>query len=325
LDQNLDQRTIVFDQALQLIRTVFPREVVLLHQDPGKWPLSQKYLPHVVALNTAFCQSNPKIGGSVELVRLFNDAGSFLFYWEMRTGAIPLFQSAESICVDLLPSLGNRISGYFSRTLAVLSIYSQCAGIQGRLDALEKNRLAEKMQEQFFQHLEESERTPVIKVEYARTFIDGGWATAQQELDQLTLDLCEKGLMKYKEVGTENTIGVRFGSLYGLQSFQHLLRHQVDNAVKLINRSCELCDDILGVDSYSAIQFTFYKACILSCTGKRQEALQQHTRCWEARQNLLGNSHPDTLSSQYWVAICHQHIGDLETAEYALLLFDEVL
>lgn len=75
LAKNKGKQQLVFDQAVALVREVFPVSNSLQQPTPEKWSECQKLLPHLHALHDVYHASKPHIKGSLDFAQLLLDAG----------------------------------------------------------------------------------------------------------------------------------------------------------------------------------------------------------------------------------------------------------
>jgi hypothetical protein len=75
LAKNKGKQQAVFDQAVTLVREVFPHSNPLQQPSPEKWSECQKLLPHLHALHDVYQASRPHIKGSLDFAQLLLDAG----------------------------------------------------------------------------------------------------------------------------------------------------------------------------------------------------------------------------------------------------------
>ena len=75
LNSNVDERQVIFREALKLVRTAFPWQDLAKRGGSGQWPTSQKYRSQVMNLSTTYTQMEPKLMADMDFSTLLRDAG----------------------------------------------------------------------------------------------------------------------------------------------------------------------------------------------------------------------------------------------------------
>lgn len=124
------------------------------------------------------------------------------------------------------------------------------------------------------------------------------------------LSICRLLYNKVKKSFKNTDIGILVTSVY---AYSLCLNGKVKEALKVV-RDLE-CSKYLGEISETDFLYKLRNcACILNSNGLYQEALKLDKQCYEARKEILGAEHPDTLKSKNNLGIGYSGIGDHKKA-----------
>ena len=103
LSNSKTKQQAVFDQAVALVREVFPQSNPLQQPTPESWSEYQKLLPHLEALNEVYHEPKTHIYGSIDFAQLLLDAGMDQFERGIVREGLLLLNTAEKV-LDASPS-----------------------------------------------------------------------------------------------------------------------------------------------------------------------------------------------------------------------------
>ena len=125
----------IFDQALTLVRKVFPDSSAIQVPEPQKWREHQRLLPHVISLQTTFIEAKETVQGSKKFARLLSDAG--MNQWEQgftRDGLL-LLKTAEQV----LDAISYEKNGIMRADInVVVALMYDNTGISTRAESLRR-------------------------------------------------------------------------------------------------------------------------------------------------------------------------------------------
>lgn len=201
--------------------------------------------------------------------------------------------------------------------LSLLSIYEQFAGIQGRNTALSYIKRCVGLQAEYMRDLSLSSITKLDHVNVGRFFLDQGYNLLQTDDLVDAGSSFEKAIISYSKTGVKKALEVRLGSAYVFQSFiaAAVAIWYKNEAVGLANRGYQMVRQILGDDSHQSTLLNFLRALILFHTGELEASNSTFQDVLAVRRRRLGESHHETLSTKYCLAVTSQRLGDLEKAE----------
>ncbi|KAJ8116525.1 hypothetical protein ONZ43_g4421 [Nemania bipapillata] len=133
------------------------------------------------------------------------------------------------------------------------------------------------------------------------------------QLDE-AVPMYEEGIEYYKSVGNE----LRLNHLRVLRLWILSSRQKKEETRKEAAESLNFMIRTLGEDNPLTQQSRSRVAGALFTIGDVGEALKMHEQVFEWRLGKYGHRFDETFGSQYCLAVCYQHVGELAKAEHGL-------
>lgn len=313
LDRNLEQRSAIFEQALLIVRQAFPRQNLMLRADPTNWPINQRYLPHITSLNAAFIQSQPPMPNSMVFAELLRDGSAFLFNWHVREEALLLLKTAEAIChTDQSSSIALKILPFIESDLG---IYDQYNGVAARESGLEHTKRALTLYQDHNARLEPEKLVQNDLIAIGRFQVDHGCCWLAKDDVSRAGEMYDLAFSSYQVAGTEETLKVRFGTVYTFRGLIQAAHKNFDQSKQWMEKGLGLIQSALGTEAHFALWCQLLVGMGAFARGDIASALEIQKQVLQGRLRLHAKGHHEILSSQYMVAVAQQRSNDLESAE----------
>ena len=214
LISNVDERQFIFEEALNLVLTAFPRQDLAKRGDSSQWPTSQKYLSQVTNLSTAYAQMEPKLIVEMDFATLLRDAGWFLFNFGVSPDGVRVLEQGKEVCDELTCSSQQEAQLILADILGPSQVYCQFMGVGGRRSALQKAKKQLNIRKELTAYKLSQQLTDYEKIGLARALVDLGMTYAQlNDMDEADR-LWQNAEAAYDEIGTNDVLAARLGSLY---------------------------------------------------------------------------------------------------------------
>lgn len=315
LDTNLPQRQAIFDEVVAIARKAFPKANILTRGDTSQYKQSARYMSQVTSVHTNFVHSEPAIKERLLFAKLLSDVGYYGVNNATQAEALSLLETAESICTALLEAQSSEVLPVLGDVLGPLQVLIQYLGAEGRHRALAICHRAIAIREQQKEGIPREQWTQLDYVNFGRAHNDMGVSLSQLNRVDEASQWFDSAHEFYKLAGNEETLTSRFGHIYSFLLWPLAIKKRAEDARELANRSLTLIAKAVGTDSPLHLQTKFITGMTLFATGNVDEALQFHEDAYEKRLNQQGVRNHLTLGSQYNLAVCSQHVGNLERAE----------
>ena len=226
-----------------------------------------------------------------------------------------ILEQGEEVCDELTCSGQQEAQLILADILGPFQVYCQFLGVSGRRSALQKAEKQLKIRKELTGYKPSQQLTVNEKIGLARALVDLGMTYAQlNDMDEAER-LWQDAEAAYHEIGTDDVLAARLGSLYSFRAWCLAIKQQRVEAIALARRGCALVEKALGAESHLTFQTKFCTALVAYTIEDFTEALRLHEEVFECRKYIRGNDHQETLASQYNVAAAHQAMGNLEKAE----------
>ncbi len=217
-----------FDQALTLVRKVFPDSSAIQVPEPQKWREHQRLLPHVISLQTTFIEAKEAIQGSKTFARLLSDAG--MNQWEQgftRDGLL-LLKTAEQV----LDAISYEKSGIMRANInVVVALMHDNTGISTRAESLRRREQTLSIRRERIESLKEASQTEEILLYNA--WMDYVVSLLQYNQYREAEPILEKCLDKYREWGTPEAIPFEYAKYYHNMSFVRMYQKRWEEAIRV--------------------------------------------------------------------------------------------
>lgn len=317
LSKDKSKQQTVFDQAVALVREVFPRGDGLQQPMPEKWSECQRLLPHLHALHDVYHAHKHSIKGSLDFAQLLLDAGMDQFERGITHEGLLLLNTAE-VALDANSANASEEPLVMKADIhAMIGIMYDDLGIEKRQEALWRRERALELRKRAFEQGNSKTRKDEILVynsemEYAISLLHyHRYAEAEP--------IIERCLTKFKEWGSEDDIPFEYAKYYNKIALVRMYQGRLDEAIPLAAKGVQLMEKT-GYTLFSG-RFKFDMACIILQSGDSDRALRVHTEVYEQRLKVVGSTNQLSLHSMYAIGAIHELEGRLEEAEYVDLDF----
>ena len=313
LANDISRRQQIFDEAVRLIRNVFPSQSKIMTPVNHHWHAYGRYQPHLMSLQTIFDQAGGGLRGSFAFATLLSDEANYL--WErnfLDDGA-----RASQLAVSIFNEMDQPDPNAQAQAMCLQGDIELEKGFSGRSNGL---ALLLKTLDIRKRHIDKPPPggTHDEQLLYANAWNDFGCGL----LEFAEYAQAEKYLAHALHIKKHNTdedvepmeFAEAYMNLAMVRSFQ--LRH--DEAKELLEESARLAKRANGPHSACAQNFTFYWATILLNCGELESARKKHENVLEERKNIFGTFSPRTRHSYYALGTTYQRLGQLDKAEYDL-------
>ncbi len=297
-----------FDQALTLVRKVFPDSSAIQVPEPQKWREHQRLLPHVISLQTTFIEAKEAIQGSKTFARLLSDAG--MNQWEQgftRDGLL-LLKTAEQV----LDAISYEKSGIMRANInVVVALMHDNTGISTRAESLRRREQTLSIRRERIESLKEASQTEEILLYNA--WMDYVVSLLQYNQYREAEPILEKCLDKYREWGTPEAIPFEYAKYYHNMSFVRMYQKRWEEAIRVGRLGVRY----MGMSGKEALtlRYEFDLACITLQSGDVNSAFELHKHVLEKRIIVCGKTNENTLQSYYALGTLHEIRAEFEEAE----------
>ena len=317
LSGNGPKQQVVFDQAVALVREVFPRSNPLQQPTPENWSERQKLLPHLHALHDVYHSAKPHISGSLDFAQLLLDAGIDQFEAGISHEALVLLYTAE----EVLGASSEDNSRLKADINAMIGIMYDTTGIEHRRECLARRVAALEIRKKVFQEATMPRRQDEIllynaSMEYAISLLHYHRYNEAEPL-------LEECLSKYKEWDTEEVIPFEYAKYYNKIGLVRMYQGKFAEAIDLAAHSVKLMAQT-GYKMFKT-RFEYDMACIILQSGDLDRALQLHMDIYGLRIETLGATNELTLHSMYAIGAIHELKGSFDDAEWVFLSWARTL
>ena len=301
--------------AVEIVRRVFPVPSVAKRGDSSIWELSDRFIAQVVSLNDVFVQSSSGIRGNIQYAALMRDAGYYLMNNGEQIDAISILESAEVVCNDLIALNIEEAQIVKADAIGTLGIYSNYMGIEGRHKSRRLALEAIDLRGQKLANMAEDDWTQLDHINRGRSYVDLCLSSAMLNYMEDARKSVALAVHHYYKAGGEEGLPARTGYATALQT---LLSETTDDSSELLvkaDHALEVVIGAVGESNFMAQSVKQLLAMLCFRCGAIERSLRLHQEILEQRVVAKGKANSDTLASRYFIAVCCQHIGDLELAE----------
>ena len=315
LAETPDDRQKAFEKAVSAIRRALPQRCL----DKGRSGVDLQdvinmCLPHVLSLKREFQLAEPPLQGSIEFADVLCDASFYLWEQHFLADALSCATVGEEICSGIRGKDDDSpLHIQFFGLLANLHHTSPIQGQRAKAPEMYKKVMAGR--EAHIARLPPDKVTSTDKIDLGRAYTDfAEWLVDEERLDD-ALELVQKALDIYRELGDEETLAFRFGNQYGTLSLIYCGMRRMGEALDYGRRSVELIVKLYGERYYFATIFQLHYAAVLLIAGKGFEALPIFRGVLNTRIDLRGELDSETLDAMMWLGVVHYHLSDMEESE----------
>ena len=309
------RRQQVFDQAVALIRGVFPSQSKIMTPVNHHWEAYEKYQPHLMSLQAIFSQAEGGLKGTYVLASLLSDEANY--FWERNL--LDEGVRASELAVSILDNMDQHNPNAQAQALCLRGDIELEKGFSGRrtgLDVLLKTLDIRKR----YINKPPPGGTPDEQLLYANAWNDFGCGL----LEFAEYAKAEKYLAHALEIKKRNTNKhdepMMFAEAYMNLAMVRCFQSKYDEAKSLLEESVRLAEKANGQHSACAQNFTFYWATILLNSKDLEAARGKHEGILAERKDIFGTFSLRTRHSYYALAKTYQELGRLKDAECGLSL-----
>ena len=304
------RRQQVFDQAVALLRGVFPSQSKIMTPVNHHWSTYEKYHPHLMSLQTIFGQAEGGLKGNADFASLLSDEANY--YWERNflDDGVKAAKLAVSILNEMKPHDANA-QAQAQCLLGDIELEKGFSGRRTGLDALLKTLDIRKQ----YINKPPPGGTRDDQLLYANAWNDFGCGL----LEFAEYEKAEKYLIHAFEIKKRNTNEhdepMEFAEAYMNLAMVRCFQGRSGEAKSLLEDSVRLAEEANGRHSACAQNFTFYWATVLLNSEDLEAARDKHENILEERKDIFGTFSLRTRHSYYALATTYQALGQLEDAE----------
>ncbi|KAK0711893.1 hypothetical protein B0H67DRAFT_555798 [Lasiosphaeris hirsuta] len=304
-----------FRKAFRLIRKRFPRADSQQVPDPEDMEECSRYMPHIYNFHQIFTEhfkdhmATP-MGGvqPIELSELFYDAGFYV--WGGQTTAykgLPFLETADKILDDMKAQPNDKVRADIHCMTGLLLLNM---GYEER--ARGTKRLKEAWEIRKAIYIEDGTRdNDVLSQNAANDYCLCLMNSYRFEEAGTILKGC---LERYQTVfGPESENPFEYSKYYGNFSIILLWEGKIEEATQSIEKSLVLTERFGGKNS-QYYRRLFMLACTYLQAGDTQKAFDMHLKVLDARVELQGKHHENTILSMYAVGAMYHYLGDVDNA-----------
>lgn len=305
---DIAKQQLVFNQAVALVREVFPQSSPVQQPTPERWPEYQRLLPHLHTLHDAFYATKPHIIGSTDLAKILSDAGMDQHERGITKEGLLLLKTAE----DVLDSISYDPESVMRADIhAVIAMMYDNTGIGTRTEALKRRQIALRIRERVVNESSSVRRQDDILL--YNSWMELAIAHLHFHRYEEAEPIIEKCLQKYREWGSEMEEPFEYAKYYNKMGLVRMYQGKFDEAIRL----AELGVHYMSKTGYVLFEsrFKFDLACIVLQSGDINQAMRLHREIFDARLERLGQSNELTLHSRYAIGVLYEIKGQPEEAE----------
>ena len=308
------KRQEVFEQAINIVRKIFPLSSPIQAPEPSSWREHQKLLPHVMSLQSAYVEAKGSIRGGREFASLLSDAGINQWARGFTRDGLLLLETAEQV-LDAISSEDFRSFDDSESMRAdintIIALMHDNTGISKRADGLKRRTIALDIRKKRTANL--AQITRVEETLLYNAWLDYAISLLQYNRYQEAEPILSSCLEKYCEWATAEEIPFEYAKYDHKMAFVRMYQGRYDEAFKLGQLGVKHMDET-GNESLM-LRFMFDLACIHLQNGNVDQALEMHKEVLEKRIVTCGKVNENTLHSYYAVGALHELRGDFAEAE----------
>lgn len=318
LSKDKSKQQIVFDQAVALVREVFPRSNPLQQPMPDQWSECQRLLPHLHALHDVYHRYKPAIKGSTDFAQLLSDAGMDQFERGITHEGLLLTRTAEEV-LDACSPHDHQVMR--ADIHAMIAIMYDNTGIGERKEGLKRRKIALDIRKKIFEAADTPRRQDEMLL--YNSWMEYAISLLHYHRFEDAEPIIENCLRKFQQWGSEDEIPFEYAKYYNKIALVRMYQGRFEEAVDLATQGVHL----MQKTGYSLFEsrFKFDLACIILQSGDLNRSLGVHEGVLNQRLEKLGQTNELTLHSMYAIGAIHELLQDFDQAEYVLpALFDTI-
>ena len=303
LSQDKGQQQTVFEQAVALVREVFPRPNNLQQPTPDKWSECQKLLPHLHALHDVYHASNQNITGSLEFAQLLLDAGMDQFEQGIIHEGLLLLDTAEKVLdASTEPSSSEEHQVMQANIHAMIAIMYDDVGISKREEGWKRREAALRIRQRTFEMSNRQSRKDEMLV--ANSWMEYAISLLHYHRYTDAEPIINKCLAKFQEWGSEDEIPFEYAKYYNKIALVRMYQGRFEIAIECAWKGMQLMSST-GYSMFMS-RFKFDMACIILQSGDLDRALNIYEEIHRQRIETVGPANPLSLHSMYAIGAIHE-------------------
>ena len=298
----------VFDQALILVRKVFPVSSPTQVPEPSSWREHQRLLPHVMSLQSAFVEAKSAIRGSKKFAGLLSDAGINQWARGFTRDGLLLLTTAERV----LDAVHNDVSSIMRAEInTMIALMHDNTGISTRAEGYRRRKVALDIRKESVENL--SQVAQVEEQLLYNAWLDYAISLLQYNKYQEAEPILSKCLEIYRQWGSSDEIPFEYAKYYHKMAFVRMYQERYEEALALGERGVQHMQKT-GNDALM-LRFKFDLACIHLQKGDVERSLALHKEVLSKRIPVCGKINENTLQSYYAIGVIEEMRGNFEEAE----------
>ncbi|MCJ1281119.1 hypothetical protein MMC26_000437 [Xylographa opegraphella] len=318
LSKDILKRQEIFDQAVMLVRTAFPRQSSVMSPDNRNWDRYEIYQPHVLSLQAVLQQSQPALRVSTVLASLLSDEANY--FWERN------FQKdgieASKLAVKILDGMSEPDLNDQAQAHCLWGVMELENGISGRHTGLEELIKTLNIRKQFIDSPPPG-GTPDQQLLYANAWNDFGCGLLEFADYAVAEQYLEHALAIKKRNTNKKENPMMFAEAYVNLSVVRASQERFDEAKDMMTEAIQLAERHNGWHGAQTQNFRFLKAIILLLSEDSADltaAKDLHLDILEERTNLFGTFSFRARHSYYALGVTYYKLREYEEAEKMLRL-----
>lgn len=302
LSQDKGQQQTVFEQAVALVREVFPRTNELQQPTPDKWSECQTLLPHLHALRDVYRASNHQIRGLLEFAQLLLDAGMDQFEQAIIHEGLLLLHTAEDVLDACSGPSPQEHQVMRANIHAMIAIMYDDVGISKREEAWKRRQTALSIRQNTFENSKDQSRKEETLV--YNSWMEYAISLLHYHRYKDAEPIINKCYSKFRQWGSEDEIPFEYAKYYNKIALVRMYQGKFEIAIECAQKGMQLMSST-GYNMFTS-RFKFDMACIILQSGDLDRALQIHEEIHQQRIEIVGPSNPLSLHSMYAIGAIHE-------------------
>ncbi|KAI1130879.1 hypothetical protein F5Y10DRAFT_262820 [Nemania abortiva] len=318
MDSDPGRRDQVFEEVVSILRHALPTVNIIDRSDATQFPIFAKYLPHVFQVNKTLKDSHPPIKPGLLFVDVIADVG-FYCHTQDSSDALPLLYTGENICNDIesltmVDKERRDLVKLRADVLSAIAVIVKPRGKKGREKAMGYIDRVIALREEELRGIPQKERTGQQGTNYIRALADRAFTLCCEDRVDEAMSLYNKAIDYYSSVENETRIHhIRIQQLW-----YHSTKQDKETTRRVADESLKFMIQNLGDENPLTQQSRYRVAGALFTIGDVDKALPMHKQAFDWRLAKYGKLSYETLGTQYCLAVCYQHTGELGQAEEEL-------
>lgn len=301
-----------FRRVFTLIRKGFPVAEPTQVPLPENLEVCKIFLPDISSFHRAYRENPEKVDKDdprpEALAQLFYDAGFYVWAGQsISYDGIAFLETAERILDDMKMDQNMKLRADIHSLIGMLKLNMGC---EERYQARMRLKRAREIREIVYQ------ANPIFSNDVLLQNAENDYSIGllNQHRFKQTGVIYEKCLACYNKWGPESENPFEYSKYWGNNSMYLMSQGKLAEAIDSMKHCMVLTKKFTGGKKHQYYRRVFMLACLLVQAGQLQDALELHLETLQARMELHGTHHENTLISIYAVGATYFHLGDFDSA-----------